>query len=128
MAELSFDQMVESYIKIRDAKDNAKKAFDTETKRMTAALTKLDGLILKHLQDNGAEAIKTPFGTAFTKARSSVSVKDRDKFYNWAVQSNNLGAIDMKANSKVVRELLQDDIEVPGVKYTETTLVNVRRK
>ena len=128
MTDMTLDQLVEAYVKIRDSKDKAKKAFDEQTKRMTDALVKLDGLLLVKLQETGAESIKTESGTVFTKARSNVSVKDRDEFYGWAVKTNNLGAIDMKANAKAVRELLQEGTEVPGVKYSESTQVLVRRK
>lgn len=123
--ELTLEQMVDNYVKIRDAKDGAKKAFTIETERMTAALVKLDGLILAKLE--GAESIKTQFGTAYTKSRTSCSVKDREAFYKFALDTDNLGAIDMKANAKAVRELMQDGVDVPGVKYSEALVVGVRR-
>lgn len=123
--ELTLEQMVDNYVKIRDAKDNAKKAFTIETERMTAALVKLDGLILAKLE--GAESIKTAFGTAYTKSRTSCSVKDREAFYKFALDTDNLGAIDMKANAKAVRELMQEGTVVPGVNYSETLVVGVRR-
>ena len=122
---LTLEQMIDNYVKIRDAKDKAKKAFTTETERMTAALTKLEGLILAGL--DGAESIKTSCGTAYTKSRTSCSVKDREAFYKFALDTENLGAIDMKANAKAVRELMQDGVVVPGVNYTETLVVGVRR-
>lgn len=123
--ELTLEQAIDTYVKIRDAKDKAKKAFTLETERMTSALVKLDGIILNKLE--GAESIKTKFGTAYTKARTSCSVKDRDAFYEFAIQTDNLGAIDMKANAKAVRELMEEGTVVPGVNYSETLVVGVRR-
>lgn len=124
---MTIDQMADMYIKIRDAKDAASAAFKKETERMTAAMTKLEGFLLEKLNETGASSIKTEAGTVFTKTRSSVSVKDRDEFYNWAVATGNLGAIDMKANAKAVRELLGEGTQVPGVKYGESIQVGVRR-
>lgn len=121
-------ELVQKYVAIRDALDASKKAFDVETKRMKDALVKIEGIFQKKLNDDGAESVVTAHGTFFTKTRSSVSVKDRDEFYNWAVGTDNLGAVDMKANAKSVRELLEEGTEVPGVKYTESKIVNVRRK
>jgi hypothetical protein len=123
--ELTLEQMIDNYVKIRDAKDKAKKAFTVETERMTAALTKLDGLILAKLE--GAESIKTECGTAYTKKRTSCSVKDREAFYKFALDTGNLGAIDMKANAKAVRELQEAGTVVPGVNYSEALVVGVRR-
>lgn len=127
ISTLTLDVLVDKYVKIRDAKKAASDAFKKETERMTAAMTKLEGLIQLKLNESGATSIKTEFGTAFTKTRSAVSVQDRDEFYNWAVANNQLGAIDMKANAKAVRELLQEGTEVPGVKYSESLQVGVRR-
>lgn len=122
-------QLVECYVKIRDAKAAAKKAFEKETKRMTDAMTKLDGLLTKALADaGGVESIVTEFGTVYTKTRSSCSVKDREAFYNFAVASGNLGAIDMKANAPAVRELLDAGTKVPGVKFSESSYIGIRRK
>ena len=126
MAKMELPELIQKYVLIRDAKDAAKKLFDGETKRITDALVKLDGMILEALGD--AESVKTEFGTAYTKKRSSASVKDRDEFFNWAVATGNLEAIDMKANAKIVRELLDEGVVVPGVKYSASTQVGVRRK
>lgn len=125
---MTLDQMVENYVKIRDAKAEAKKAFDKETERMTQAMLKLEGMFTKQLDDLGVESVKCEHGTVFKKLRSSVSIADRDEFYEWAVANEQLGAIDMKANAKAVRELLQEGTQVPGVKYSEAYQIGVRRK
>ena len=128
MEHMKLPELINKYIQIRDAKDGAKKIFTAATQRMTDALTKLDGLILKALDNEGLESAPTDFGTAYKKNRTSCSVKDRDEFYNFAVNTGNLEAIDMKANAKVVRELMNDGVDVPGVKYSESVFIGVRRK
>lgn len=128
MKDMTLDQVVESYIKIRDAKDAASAAFKKETSRMNEALSKLDALLTDKLNELGVESFKAAHGTVYIKNRSNVSVKDREEFYTWARDTGHLGAIDMKANAKAVRELLQKGIEVPGVKYSETSMIGVRRK
>lgn len=125
---MTLDQMIDNYVKIRDAKAEAKKAFDKETERMTQAMVKLEGMFSKQLEDLGVESFRSEHGTVFKKLRSSVSIADRDEFYQWAVVNNELGAIDMKANAKAVRELLQKGTQVPGVKYSESYQIGVRRK
>jgi len=124
---MKLPEMIDKYVQIRDAKAKAKKAFDTEVKRMSDALVKLEGMILDSLNNEGADSIKTEHGTAFKKSRSSCTVKDRDAFYQFAVDTENLEAIDMKANAKVVRELMQEGIDIPGVNYSESIQVGVRR-
>lgn len=125
---MTIDEMIEMYVKIRDAKDAAKKAFDKETERMTQAMVKLEGMFTQQLDSLGVEQFRSAHGTVFKKLRSSVSIADRDEFYEWAVMNDELGAIDMKANAKAVRELLQKGTQVPGVKYSESYQIGVRRK
>lgn len=125
---MTLDQMVDMYVKIRDAKAEAKKAFDKETERMTQAMEKLEGMFQQQLDTLGVESFKSDHGTVYKTLRSSVSVADRDEFYEWAVSNGELGAIDMKANAKAVRELLQKGTQVPGVKYSESYQIGVRRK
>ena len=124
---MKLPEMIDKYVKIRDAKDAAKKAFTQQTQRMTNALVALDGLILAALDNEGLDSAPTPAGTAYKKNRTSCTVKDRDAFYSFAVSSGNLEAIDMKANAKVVRELMNDGVDVPGVKYNESIFIGVRR-
>jgi len=124
---MDLQQKIEFYVKIRDAKAAAKAAFTKETERMTLALTKLEGEILKGLDEGKVESVRTEAGTAYKKMRSTCTVKDRDEFYNWAVANDLLGAIDMKANAKAVRELLDAGTDVPGIKYSELIQVGIRR-
>ncbi len=124
---MKLPELIEKYIKIRDAKDAAKKEFTKHTQRMTDALVALDGLILAALDNEGLDSAPTPAGTAYKKNRTSCSVKDRDAFYQFAVATGNLEAIDMKANAKIVRELMNDGVDVPGVKYSESIFIGVRR-
>ncbi len=124
---MKLPELIEKYVKIRDAKDAAKKEFGKQTQRMTDALVALDGLILAALDNEGLDSAPTPAGTAYKKNRSSCSVKDRDAFYSFAVGTGNLEAIDMKANAKIVRELMDSGVDVPGVKYSESIFIGVRR-
>ena len=127
MEKMKLPELIDKYIQIRDAKEGAKKVFTESTQRMTDALVKLDGLILAALDNEGLESAPTDAGTAYKKNRSSCSVKDRDEFFNWAVTTGNLEAIDMKANAKIVRELMDGGTVVPGVKYSESVFIGVRR-
>lgn len=118
---------VEQYIKLRDHKTKAKKAFDTSMTRINDAIEKLDGEILAGLQAEGAENIKTEFGTAYTITQATATVKDREALDTWARETGNEAVMNIAANKKIVRELLDEGVEVPGVKFTERQTIGVRR-
>lgn len=118
---------VEQFIKLRDHKTKAKKAFDQSMERINMAVEKLEGEILGALQDQGLQNAKSESGTAYIVTQSSATVKDRAAFEEWAQATGNMGAMDIRANKKAIREILDDGEEVPGVAYSETITIGVRR-
>ena len=118
---------VEQFIKLRDHKTTAKKEFDKSMERINQAIDKLEGEILAALQEHGLKNVKTDAGTAYQNTMSSASVKDREAFEEWAEKTGNRGAMDIRANKKAIRELLDEGVEVPGVTYSERVTIGVRR-
>lgn len=119
---------VEQYIKLRDYKTKAKKAFDDSMKRINEAVDKLDAEILGALQEQGLKNVRTEAGTAYINTMSSATVKDRPAFEKWAQATGNTGAMDIRANKAAIRELLNEgETEVPGVAYSEHLTIGVRR-
>lgn len=125
--QITLAHRVRMYVRIRDAKKAAKDEFDKSVKKMNQALEKLEGEILEDLNASGGESIRTEFGTAYKSIQSSASVKDRDEFEKFCEATGNKEAMDIRANKKIVRELLKAGTPVPGVNYTETVTVGVRR-
>jgi len=118
---------VEQFITLRDHKTKAKKAFDQSMERINQAVEKLENEILAALQEQGLKNVKTEVGTAYINTMSSATVKDRPAFEEWAQATGNTGAMDIRANKKAIRELLDDGEEVPGVQYNERVTIGVRR-
>lgn len=118
---------VSQYIQLRDHKAKAKKAFDASMERLNLGMEKLEAEILAGLDAEGLLNIKTDNGTAYKNTMSSATVKDREAFEEWAEQTGNKGAMDIRANKKAIRELLDKGVKVPGVKFTETVTIGVRR-
>ena len=118
---------VDQFIKLRDHKAKAKKAFDTSMERINQAVEKLENEILAGLQEQGLQNVKTDAGTAYVNTMSSATVKDRPAFEEWAKATGNTGAMDIRANKKAIRELLDEGEEIPGVSYNERITIGVRR-
>lgn len=118
---------VDQFIKLRDHKTKAKKAFDTSMERINQAVEKLENEILAGLQEQGLKNVKTDAGTAYVNTMSSATVKDRPAFEEWAKATGNTGAMDIRANKKAIRELLDEGEEIPGVSYNERITIGVRR-
>jgi hypothetical protein len=118
---------IDQFIKLRDHKAAMKKKFDEETSRFTQALEILENEILAGLQAQGAKNMKTDAGTAYINTQASASVKDRPEFEKWCIETGNEAAMDIRANKKIIRELLNEGVDVPGVQYSERVTIGVRR-
>jgi len=118
---------VEQYVQLRDYKDKANKEFKESMTRVNEAMAKLEGELMKALDDQGVDSIAGKTGTAYIKTQTSASVKDREEFLKFVFSTKNLELLDVRANKKIVRELGELGTAVPGVNYTEIKQVGVRR-
>jgi hypothetical protein len=123
----SINEKIGQYVSLRDYKESAKKEFDKGMKRVNEAMQKLEAEFLAHLNDTDTNSTNGDAGTVYKIPRSSCSVKDRDEFFKFAVKTRNLDAIDIRANKKVIRELMNQGVEVPGVKFSQSTQIGIRR-
>jgi len=120
-------EKIRAYVRIRDKKAEMQDEFKKVLEPLNEALQKLENEFLEELNDTGAESLNTKEGTVYRIARSSASVKDRDEFLRYVFDEKNLELLDVKANKTVVRELAQEGVAVPGVKYSESIQIGVRR-
>jgi hypothetical protein len=121
------NQKIMQYVQLRDYLDEAKKEFNTSMDRVKQAMAKLESEFATHLNDTGSNSANTDAGTIYKIERTSATVKDRDEFFKFAIKGRHLEAMDIRANKKIVKELLDQGVEVPGVKFTQSTQIGIRR-
>jgi len=125
---MNAQEMVDKFIQIRDFIENAQKALDEELKPAKAARAKLENMLLKHLQDSGAENIRTADGTVYTITRTNVSVKDRKAFLDYVRENDLWDQMDVRANKEVILAHAEEEGEdFPGVQVTKALTIGVRR-
>lgn len=119
---------IAAYIKLRDARDQAKAAFVEAQKPLLAALAKLEGKLLADLQAAGADSLSCPGGTVYQMTQLSATVDNREEFLAHVRNHDLWEAIDVKANKTFVRDHLDETgVPIPGVKVTQNLTVGVRR-
>jgi hypothetical protein len=120
--------MVSNYIKLRDFKKNADDEYKKSMEKVNLAMEKLEGELLRHLNETGGEALKSPAGTVYKSMQTSASVKDPAAFKKWLLETDEWEAIDLKANKTYVKEYAEEHGAVPpGVNFTQVQTVGVRR-
>lgn len=125
---IKLDDLIGRYVKLRDKKDALKKKFDEETASLDAAMEKVENYLLNHFNTTGADSVKTPFGTAYKQRRTSATVADRDSFVNFCQTNNLMHLIDVRVGKKAVEEYRDEKDDLPpGINYSESWVVNIRR-
>lgn len=120
-------EMVENYIKLRDFKKAAEAEFKKSMERTNLGMEKLEGMMLKHLDEAGATSIACEAGTVYRNTQFSATVEDKQEFREWLLQSGEWEAIDWRANKTYVRQAVEEGDVIPGVKHTAVFTVGVRR-
>lgn len=124
---MNAQERISNYIRLRAHKKAADGEFKKSMERVNAAMTKLEALLMKDINATGGNSLSGPAGTVYLTTKSTASVKDRDKFLRFVFSTKNLEVLDVRANKAVVRELNVAGTVVPGVNYTESKVIGVRK-
>lgn len=121
-------ELVEAYIKLRDKKEAAQAEFKKSLEATNQVMEMLEGVLLTKLQELGVDSLTAKgIGTVYRNTQYSATVQDRAEFREWVESTGNWEAVDLRANKVAVREMLNEGKEVPGVKFTATHTVGIRR-
>lgn len=128
MTDLTPAEKVAAYIYLRDHKKAAEDEFKKSLERTTQAMEKLEGELLQHLQETGAQSLACEAGTVYRNTQLNATVENRDDFLKFINKHKAWEALDVKANKTFVREYMEEHGDViPGVKVTQRATVGVRR-
>lgn len=119
---------VEQYLKLRDKIKEIEAKHKEELKKYKDTLEKLNAVILQHLTQVGGESIRTASGTAYVTTKKSASLADPQAFMDYVVSNEAWDLLDRKANVNAVEDFIgEHKAPPPGVNYSTTSLVGVRR-
>lgn len=125
---MKINELVDKYVKLRDAKAAKKKEYDTELAKYDTAMEKIEAILLKHFEETGADSVKTEQGTAYRSSRTSATVADWDSFLGHVREHEAWEMLEHRANKKAVEEYKAANEDLPpGVNWKEEVVVNIRR-
>jgi len=120
--------IVEKYIALRDRKSEMKKAYEGQVAEVDAAMERCEAYLLNTMNGMGIDSIKTAAGTAYTKVATSATVADWPLVLGF-IQKHELWPMLEKRVSKTVVESYREEHNdlPPGINWTETRVLNIRR-
>ena len=129
MEDTNLDQLVEVYIKIRDAKSEAaKKAAEVEAE-FDAQLDTLEQHMLEACKATGASSIKTPHGTIMQSVKTRYWTNDWEKFYQFMFENHVPELLEKRIQQTNMKQFLEENPDVlpQGLNVDREHSITVRR-
>ena len=129
MADTSVDQLVAVYIKIRDARDEARRKADAIETDFEGQLDILNQEILAICKETGADSIKTPHGTAIRTVKSRYWTNDWEQFYKFMFEYNLPDLLEKRIHQTNIKQFLEEnpDLLPLGLNVDSEHSITVRR-
>lgn len=125
---MTIQELVNNYIKTRDRKDALTKLYKEKAAKYEHALDLIEAMLLKTLDENGLESVRTENGTVFTSSRTSATVADREVFLEFVRQNEAWVFLENRVSKNAVEQhIAAYDVPPPGVSLRIERTVNIRR-
>lgn len=119
---------IEQYIRLRDKIKQLDDEHKDKMKPFKETLDKLNAVMLDHLNQIGADSVKSQSGTVYRTTRRTASLEDADAFMRHVIGSEAWELLDRKANVTACEDFAKENgVLPPGVKVSTTIQVGVRR-
>ena len=119
---------IEQYVKLRDLIKEQDDAHKKKMEPYRTALEQLNGVMLNHLNAIGGDSVKSEAGTVYRTIKRSASLEDADAFMRHVIGGEHWELLERKANVTAVQAFVDENgVLPPGVKWTSTQVVGVRR-
>ncbi len=125
----SVDELVTVYIKIRDARDAARKQADEVDADFEEQLNVINQQILEICKETGADSIKTKHGTAIRTIKSRYWTNDWERFYDFMFEHNVPELLERRIHQTNIKQFLEEnpDLLPAGLNVDSAYSITVRR-
>ena len=129
MSDITVDQIVEVYIKIRDARDEARKEADKIEADFASQLDVLEQQMLDVCKSTGATSLKTPHGTVMQSVKKRYWTNDWEKFYAFMFEHNIPELLERRIHQTNIKQFLEEnpDMLPLGLNVEAEHSITVRR-
>jgi hypothetical protein len=128
--QVDLSKVAETYIKIRDAKAEKKRAFEAEVAVLDGQLEKLEGFMLQHLNTLGMDSVRTAGGTFYRQEDVRPNIVDDALFYGWVKDNDAFDALERRVKKAFITEFMgthEGGLPPPGINVHREYVVRVRK-
>lgn len=133
--QIDFAKLTAIYRRIRDEKSRLKAEFEAEEEQLNTKLATIEGVMLRHLNQIGANSVATPEGTFYRQEDVKPSIADDTAFFGWVRETGAFDALYRRVSSRFVTEYMESHKDAdgnlgpppPGLHVHREWKVNVRK-
>lgn len=129
---MDVEKLTKAFIAIRDKRTELKHEFDEQYKDLGTKMERLQAELLKFLQANHSDAVRTEFGTVYRQEEVKPSCADWAALDAWEKNHPEINASDImekRLSKKFITEYMEanDGALPPGVNIYREYVARVRR-
>ena len=130
MTDIAADKLVSAYIKLRNARQQLTKEYESADAELKEKLTKVSTALLDICKEIGADSIKTPYGTASRKLSIRYTTTDWPSMYKFIVEHDAFHLMEQRIHQTNMKTMLEENPEmVPmGLSSDSEFTISVRKK
>ena len=130
MVAVTYDKIVKTYVKMRDARSKLSAEFRKKDEEIKAQMERLELFMLEQMENSGVESFKTLEGTAYRTSTMVPTGSDWDAFFKWVKETNGFDFFFKRIKADAVKDYMDQNggKAPPGVSVYSKFGVTVRRK
>ena len=130
MNDIAADKLVSAYIKLRNARQQLTKEYESADAELKEKLTKVSTALLDICKEIGADSIKTPYGTASRKLSIRYTTTDWASMYQFIREHDAFHLLEQRIHQTNMKAMLEENPEmVPmGLSSDSEFTISVRKK
>jgi hypothetical protein len=123
------DKLVKLYVKTRDAKSVAKKAFTEQESQYNQVMDRCENIMLAKADAAGVEGFKTDFGTTYIAETAKISIADDTAFFAFVKDLGDMDFFERRVSSTHVQDWMKESggMAPPGLNIFRERVMRVRK-
>lgn len=130
MSDMKLDDLVTTYLTIRNERNTLKNQWETKDAELKADLEQLEQAMLIACNEINADSIRTGSGTIIKSLKETYTCGDWDNFKQFVVENNALDLLQQRISQTNFKEFMntrQDEGLPPGISTLREFAITVRK-
>lgn len=130
LSGVTLDQMVKTYVKIRDRRSEIKRNYEAEDTALVDDLDKIKAALLAHCKEHGVDSVRTSEGLFYRTVQQKYWTDDWAQMHKFILEHAEPSLLDKRINQKHMREFLEENPKLlpKGLNSNSTYTISVRKK